>query len=71
MNEGAVSELIVTDRLFRSAKALERRKYTAMVDQVKKSKGVVHVFSEQHITGQQLGQLGGIAAMLRYAISED
>ena len=69
--EGAVSDLLVTDKLFRSANAAMRRKYAKMVDVVNQSRGTVHVFSEQHITGQQLNQLGGVAAMLRYAISEE
>jgi protein pelota len=69
--EGAVSELLVTDKLFRSANAALRRKYAGMVDIVRQSRGTVHVFSEKHITGQQLNQLGGVAAMLRYAVSDD
>lgn len=69
--DGAVSDLLLTDKLFRSANAQERRKYANMVDVIKNSRGTVHVFSEQHVTGQQLGQLGGIAALLRYPISED
>ena len=70
VHEGAVEELMVTDRLFRSANATERRKFVGLVEIVKKGGGKVVVFSEQHVTGQQLGQLGGIAAMLRYAIEE-
>jgi len=63
---GAVSELMVTDKLIRTATVPERRKYVAACDQVKGSGGVVHVVSEQHVTGEQLTQLSGIAALLRY-----
>ena len=63
---GAVSELMLTDKLVRTAGVQDRRKYVAACDLVKASGGVVHVVSEQHVTGEQLTQLSGIAALLRY-----
>ena len=71
VEEGAVEELFVTDKLFRSANAIERKKYVSLVDKVKKSNGLVLVFSEQHTTGQQLSQLSGLAALLRYEIPDE
>jgi protein pelota len=63
---GAVSELMITDKLIRTATVIDRRKYVAACEQVKQSGGVVHVVSEQHVTGEQLTQLSGIAGLLRY-----
>ena len=63
---GAISELMITDKLVRNASVQDRRRYVAAIDLVKGSGGVVHVVSEQHVTGEQLTQLSGIAALLRY-----
>ena len=63
---GAISEMMITDKLIRTAGVLDRKKYVAACDQVKASGGTVHVVSEQHVTGEQLSQLSGIAALLRY-----
>ena len=67
---GAISEMMITDKLVRTATVIERRKYVAAVDMVKASGGIVHVVSEQHVTGEQLTQLSGIAALLRYPCPE-
>jgi protein pelota len=63
---GAVSELMITDKLIRTATVPQRKKYVAACDLVKGSGGTVHVVSEQHVTGEQLTQLSGIAALLRF-----
>jgi protein pelota len=63
---GAISELMLTDKLVRSAGVEARRKYVSACETVKANGGIVHVVSEQHVTGEQLTQLSGIAALLRY-----
>jgi protein pelota len=67
---GAISEIMITDKLIRTSSVPERRKYVAAMDMVKSAGGTVHVVSEQHVTGEQLTQLSGIAALLRYPCPE-
>ena len=63
---GAISEMMLTDKLVRTAGVIDRRKYVTACDLVRASGGIVHIVSEQHVTGEQLTQLSGIAALLRY-----
>lgn len=67
---GAIAELMITDKLIRTSTVPERRKFVAAMDSVKNTGGIVHVVSEQHVTGEQLTQLSGIAAILRYPCPE-
>lgn len=69
-SNAAISEMMITDKLVRNASVMDRRKYVAAMDAVKSFGGVVHVVSEQHVTGEQLTQLSGIAALLRYPCPE-
>lgn len=62
----AIDTLLVTDELFRSADIPTRKKYIALVEQVKDSQATVRVFSSLHVSGEQLAQLSGVAAILRY-----
>lgn len=52
MRAGAVSELLVTDELFKSNVLNERLKYTALVDAVKGG-AKVHSFSTANVTGER------------------
>lgn len=67
---GAVSELLVSDTLFRSESLEERRKYIKLVEDVRNSGGTVHIFSSVHSTGEQLDNLCGVAAILRFGVPE-
>jgi protein pelota len=67
---GAINTLLVTDGLFRSAEIETRRKYVKLVEDVRKAGGNVYIFSSQHVTGEQLGQLTGIAAILNFSIPD-
>ena len=67
---GAISEMMITDKLVRNATVQDRRRFVAAMDLVKGTGGIVHVVSEQHVTGEQLTQLSGIAAILRYPCPE-
>ena len=69
-NVGAVETLLVTDELFRAADISTRRRYVALVDAVKANGGDVRVFSSLHVSGEQLTQLTGVAAILLYAVPE-
>lgn len=68
--EGAVGRgggvLLVNNDLFRSQDIATRKRYVAMVDKVKEDGGDARVLSSDHESGQRLGSLGGIAAILTY-----
>ena len=66
----AVETLLVSDNLFRANDVAERRKYVDMVDKVKETGGNVKIFSSLHISGEQLDQLSGICALLRFPMAE-
>ncbi len=66
----AVQTLLITDELFRSADIVTRRKYVDLVESVKAGGGEVYIFSSMHVSGEQLGQLTGIAAILRFPLPD-
>lgn len=67
---GAVDALLVTDELFRSAVVATRRRYVALVEEVKAVGGRVHIFSTLHPTGERLRDMTGLAAVLRYPLPD-
>uniref|UniRef100_A0A5B7BGN3 Protein pelota homolog n=1 Tax=Davidia involucrata TaxID=16924 RepID=A0A5B7BGN3_DAVIN len=66
----AVQTLLITDELFRSADIVTRKKYVNLVNSVKGSGGTAHIFSSMHVSGEQLAQLTGIAAILRFPLPD-
>jgi len=66
----AVDTLLITDELFRSRDVKERRKYVDLVESVRENGGDVHIFSSLHVSGEQLGQLTGVAATLRFPMPD-
>ncbi|XP_074312317.1 protein PELOTA 1-like [Silene latifolia] len=66
----AIQTLLITDELFRSADVITRKKYVKLVSSVKGSGGNAHLFSSMHVSGEQLAQLTGIAAVLRFPLPE-
>ncbi|XP_011044764.1 PREDICTED: protein PELOTA 1 [Populus euphratica] len=66
----AVQTLLITDELFRNADIPMRKKYVNLVNSVKDSGGTVHIFSSMHASGEQLAQLTGVAAILRFPLPE-
>lgn len=66
----AIQTLLLTDELFRNADVITRRKYVDLTDSIKASGGEVHIFSSMHVSGEQLGQLSGIAAILRFPLPD-
>lgn len=59
---GAVSELLVSDRMLR---APETEKIISAVEQ---NRGSIHIISSTHESGEKLFNLGGFGALLRYKI---
>lgn len=66
----AIQTLLITDELFRNADILTRRKYVELIESVKNTGGTAHIFSSMHVSGEQLAQLSGIAAVLRFPMPE-
>jgi protein pelota len=66
----AVQTLMVTDTLFKSKDVQERRRYVQLVEDVKQAGGDVLLLSAQHVSGEELTQLTGVAAILRFGIDE-
>lgn len=66
----AVQVLLITDELFRNADIPTRKKYVDLVSSVKGSGGTAVIFSSMHVSGEQLAQLTGIAAILRFPLPD-
>jgi protein pelota len=66
----AIELLMVTDELFRSADVPTRQRYVGLVESVRDGGGTVRVFSSLHVSGEQLGQLSGVAAILRFPLPQ-
>ena len=69
--ELAIDTLLVTDDLFRSSDVVMRKKYVDLVESVREHGGSVFIFSSLHVSGKQLKQVSGVAAILRFALHLD
>lgn len=67
----AIDTLLVSDELFRSADIQTRARYVQLVESVRENGGDVKIFSTLHVSGEQLTQLSGVAAILRFPLPED
>jgi len=66
----AVDTLLVTDQLFRSSSVKTRKEYVTLVEEARAAGAKVFIFSSMHLSGQQLQQVSGVAAILRYPLPE-
>jgi protein pelota len=66
----AVEALLVTDELFRNSDVPTRKRYVRLVESVRERGGQVHVFSSMHVSGRQLQQVAGVAAILRFPMPD-
>lgn len=66
----AIESLLVTDGLFRNSNVKLRKKYVQLVEAVREAGGEVYVFSSMHVSGQQLQQVSGVAAILRFPLPD-
>lgn len=70
-NEGqAIETLLISDNLFRCSDVALRKQYVKLVDSVREAGGEVKIFSSMHISGEQLDNLTGVAAILRFPMPE-
>jgi protein pelota len=56
--------------LFRNSNVSTRKKYVTLVESVREHGGKVYIFSSMHVSGQQLQQVSGVAAILRYPLPD-
>ena len=70
VDERAVSILMLTDTLFKAMDVAERRRYVALVEEVKEAGGQVLIMSGQHPAGEELKMLTGVAAILKWGMAE-
>lgn len=68
VNLGAVEKLVVTDSLLRDAEDDQRLRVEGLMREVEHRNGCVTVVSTEHEAGSKLIALGGMAALLRFAI---
>ena len=68
--ELAIDSLLISDELFRSSDISTRKKYVELVESVRERGGTVYIFSTMHVSGQQLQQVSGVAAILRYPLPD-
>jgi len=66
----AIECLMISDKLFRAQDVRQRKKFVKIVDEVKEFGGDVKIFSSMHVSGEQLEQLTGICAILRFPMQE-
>ncbi len=66
----AIETLMVSDELFRAQDIAVRKRYVNLVDSVRDNGGDVKIFSSLHVSGERLGQLSGVAAILRFPIPD-
>ncbi|KAJ6649264.1 Protein pelota [Pseudolycoriella hygida] len=66
----AIETLLISDSLFRCQNVALRKEYVNLVESVRDSGGEAKIFSSMHISGEQLSQLTGLAAILRFPMPE-
>lgn len=70
-NMGAIEKLIIADTALRDADEMQRLKLEELMRGVERRQANITVISTEHEAGAKLLSLGGIAALLRFAIYKD
>eukprot|EP00835_Amoeboradix_gromovi_P004011 NODE_290_length_11632_cov_0.441256.p5 type:complete len:378 gc:universal NODE_290_length_11632_cov_0.441256:9111-10244(+) len=70
LNSGAIETLLVSDELFRSPDVKIRNRYIRLTEDVEQVGGKVYIISTMHVTGEQLRDLTGVAAILMFPLEE-
>ena len=68
--KGAIQTLLLVDSLFRANDIKTRAKYVKLVEDCRESGAEVLIFSSLHVSGKQLEQMSGVAAILRFPLPE-
>lgn len=64
------SFILGAGRRYGAENAAARRKWVTLTQEVRNGGGRVHVFSSAHSSGQQLGEITGVAAILRFPLPD-
>eukprot|EP01043_Picozoa_sp_COSAG02_P030909 COSAG02_NODE_1996_length_10156_cov_5.319081_4_plen_196_part_00 len=67
---GAIHTLLILDELFRNTDVVVRQQWVQMTEEVEAAGGRVFVFSSMHLSGTQLKNISGVAALLRFPMPE-
>lgn len=67
----AIKFLLICDCLLRAKNFSKRKKYTKLVEEIEASGAQIFVLSENHVSGQKLKEITGIAAVLKFPIDLD
>eukprot|EP00741_Cyanophora_paradoxa_P014819 tig00020825_g14295.t1 len=67
---GAIQTLLLADSLFRANDMATRTRYVALAEAVAAGGGEIFHFSTMHVSGEQLQQLSGVAAILRFPLPD-
>jgi protein pelota len=69
--QGAIATLLLVDSLFRAQNIARRAEHVALAEAAEAAGATVLIFSDQHVSGAQLKQLSGVAALLRFPLPLD
>ncbi|KAI9122382.1 hypothetical protein K1719_007071 [Acacia pycnantha] len=64
----AIETLLITEEMYKSDETRTRQKYVSLVKSVKGGGGKAFVYSTRHVSVEQLTQLTGVAAILRFPL---
>ncbi len=67
----AIDKLLITDIFLREQNIEMRQELDELIRNVEYKQGKVHIISTLHPAGEQLSALSGIAALLRYPVSQN
>ena len=67
----AIKFLLICDNLLRAKNFSLRKKFNKLVEDIEAKGAQIFVFSENHVSGQKLKEITGIAAVLRFPIDLD
>ena len=67
---GAVKKLLIASKKIREATLEERREIEKMIKTAEEMRAEILIVDEEHMSGQQLFSLGGVAALLRYPFDD-
>ena len=68
LQKGAIKTLLITDGLLKSNNFTIRGKFEKLVKKCERQGGEIFLFHEDHISGQKLKEITGIAGILNYEI---
>ncbi|KRW99069.1 hypothetical protein PPERSA_11670 [Pseudocohnilembus persalinus] len=67
----AIKKLLISDKLFRTKDLNKRRFFNGLVDSIARQGGETYIFSSLHKSGENLNNLSGIAAILKFPVILD